>query len=67
MKIDVEGHELQVLKGSKNSLRKKLISKLVIEVHASCLNKLPEITQILKRYEYKIDGILEGVLCTRAK
>jgi FkbM family methyltransferase len=27
MKVDVEGHELEVLKGCQNSLRKKLISK----------------------------------------
>jgi glycosyltransferase involved in cell wall biosynthesis len=67
MKVDVEGHELEVLKECQNSLRKKLISKLIIEVHASCLNKLPEITQTLKRYKYKIDGILLGVLYARAK
>jgi len=67
VKIDVEGHELEVLEGCQNSLRKKLVNRLIIEVHTTCLNKLPEIVQLLKRYNYKIDGIFEGVLYARAK
>ena len=67
MKVDVEGHELEVLKGCQNSLRKKLISKLIVEVHTPVRVRLLGITQLLKSYRYKIDGIFEGVLYTRAK
>jgi FkbM family methyltransferase len=67
MKVDVEGHELEVLKGCQNSLRKKLISKLIVEVHTPVRVRLLGITQLLKSYRYKIDGIFEGVLYARAK
>jgi len=33
VKVDVEGHELEVLKGCQDSLRKKLINRLIVKVH----------------------------------
>jgi FkbM family methyltransferase len=66
VKIDVEGHEVQVLNGGKNSLKKKLINKLIIEIHTPIKVRLPTIIRLLKSYGYKIDGIFEGVLYARA-
>jgi len=67
VKVDVEGHELQVLKGMKESLRKGLVNKLIIEVHTPVKERLPHIISIIKYYQYKIDGIYRGVLYARRK
>lgn len=56
LKIDVEGYEIEVLKGAKNILTKK--PKLDIEIHCSSfdnpLNKVSEILAILSLSDYHI-------------
>jgi len=47
VKIDTEGAELQILKGSINSLKSKKISKLIIEVHKDIIST-DEILNFLK-------------------
>ena len=39
LKIDTEGHELYVLKGSKNLLKKNLVKYLLIEINYSNMYK----------------------------
>jgi FkbM family methyltransferase len=47
VKIDTEGAELQILKGSINSLKSKKISKLIIEVHKD-ITSVKEVLDFLK-------------------
>jgi FkbM family methyltransferase len=56
VKIDVEGYELNVLKGAENSLKRGVIKRLVIEVH---IDHVPTriITQYLKRHGFQIIGV----------
>jgi FkbM family methyltransferase len=56
IKIDVEGAELKVLRGAKNTLR-KFKPKLIIEVHP-LLVKLSSIESLLKKYKYKIKKVM---------
>lgn len=53
MKIDVEGYELEVLKGCEKVLSNSIIKRLVIEVHRDVI-PLQFIISFLKSYRYKI-------------
>ncbi len=52
-KIDVEGSELSVLMGAKESLKRKFIERLVIEVHKDIINSW-ELKKLLEKFNYKI-------------
>ncbi|MBL4707148.1 MAG: FkbM family methyltransferase [Flavobacteriales bacterium] len=53
LKIDVEGHEIEVLKGAKNSL--KNFSKIAIEIHNTMLSKaqIKELVELLSIEDFK--------------
>lgn len=57
VKIDVEGGELEVLRGMKNLLAKGKV-KIICEVHTTLLSSLgystQEITKLLSQYGYNI-------------
>jgi hypothetical protein len=53
MKIDVEGAELEVLKGAHNILSKAKNITLIIEIHSSELYK--SIVKFLDFYNFKIE------------
>jgi FkbM family methyltransferase len=66
VKIDVEGSELIVLMGAKESLKRKFIERLVIEVHKDIVNSW-ELKKMLERFGYKIvlevdSGLLKGII-----
>ena len=52
IKIDVEGSELDVLRGLKNRLSRRLVNFIVLEVHSSSL--LNECIKMLKMFGYKV-------------
>jgi len=52
IKIDVEGSELDVLRGLKNKLSRRLVNFIVLEVHSSSL--LNECIKMLKMFGYKV-------------
>jgi len=56
-KIDVEGAELKVLKGSKKLLEKHVIERFVIELHVDVVNET-SIIKSLRNYDYKIDKLV---------
>lgn len=70
MKVDVEGAELSVLRGARNSLEERLIDRLIVEVHKTV--NTPEILiEFLKSYGYIIDAYFDineykGMLFSRA-
>lgn len=53
LKVDVEGHEIEVLKGAKNSL--KSFSKIAIEIHNTMLSKaqVKELVELISIEDYK--------------
>lgn len=55
IKVDVEGHELKVLKGLKNTLNNKKVSKIIFESDNNFLESNSEIKEFLNGfgYEYK--------------
>jgi len=53
VKIDVEGAEVQVLKGSLETIR-RFHPKIIVEVHEWLGVKSNEIMQLLKKYGYKL-------------
>jgi len=52
IKIDVEGSELDVLRGLKSRLSKRLVNFIVLEVHSSSL--LNECIKMLKMFGYEV-------------
>ncbi len=55
VKIDVEGAEFQVLRGAKETLAKKGIHNLIIELHTQA--RKPELEALLKDYGYTMRWI----------
>lgn len=56
-KLDVEGHELQALKGAENSLAKGKIDAILIEVSQSTFE---DVRQFLGQLKYRLHAITEG-------
>lgn len=56
MKIDVEGYEMKVLQGCRDTLTKGLVDRFVIEVHVDQV-KTPEVIEYLKEFGYKAVGV----------
>ncbi|WP_054856740.1 FkbM family methyltransferase [Vulcanisaeta sp. JCM 16159] len=52
MKIDVEGYEMRVLMGSRSTLSKGLIDKLIIEVHTDQVRTI-DVINYLSDYGYR--------------
>lgn len=53
LKIDVEGHELMVLKGLKNTIAKKSIKKIIFETDNNFLECDSEIKSFLNLFGYQ--------------
>ena len=53
LKMNVEGMELQALKGAKQSLRKGKISNIVITIHPPFKQNAKKIMEHLRNMEYK--------------
>lgn len=63
LKIDVEGAEKYVFEGMINSLRNKIIKKIVFEVNPKCVNygyQTSYTPELLKHYGYKIYELSKG-------
>jgi hypothetical protein len=60
VKVDVEGHELQVFEGMLNSFSKGAIGSIVFERHQQCDDQDP-VVQLLRKYNYKIFKIHKGL------
>jgi FkbM family methyltransferase len=58
LKIDVEGHELPVLRGLCESLRSGLVSRLVVEITPG--SQAYEIEDLLMPYAQRVDCWIEG-------
>lgn len=56
MKIDVEGYEMKVLKGSRKALMKGLVKRIVVEVHIDQV-KTSEVVEYLREFGYEAVGI----------
>jgi FkbM family methyltransferase len=70
MKIDVDGHELEVLKGCENLLGSGIIKTILIEIDKNCASS-PEIITILEKNKFRIhkiyphgDGIISNYIFT---
>jgi len=57
MKIDIEGGELNALKGATNSLKTNIIKNIIIEISPKFNNDSAEILEILKDNNYDIFNI----------
>jgi len=66
VKIDVEGHELEVVTGGKNTLTNmKTGGRILVEIHPDSLNK-SEIIGLLKSYGFEIEQLdIEYFLATK--
>ena len=57
--MDIEAHEIYALEGMKESLSKKAVDHLIIEVHPKLLQEIGrtgvEVIQILENNGYKVD------------
>lgn len=61
IKIDVEGMEIDVLRGMKDTLREINPEALFIEIHT--LTQLKDIIEILSQYGYILDRVMESHTC----
>jgi len=52
LKIDVQGHELHVLRGTHQFLREKRVEVLVVEAHEACGVSAREVTSLMMSYGY---------------
>lgn len=59
LKVDVEGHELDVFNGSIDILRESRVRDIVFEEHEDYPT---EVTELLKKYNYTIYKIDKGIL-----
>lgn len=59
LKLDVEGHEFEVLQGAKNSLKQKKIKNLLFEEHSVFPSP---VTELLESSGYKIFRLWKGFL-----
>jgi FkbM family methyltransferase len=73
MKIDVDGHELEVIKGCENLLNSKELESILIEIDKNCPSS-NKIIEILENKKFKIkeiyphgDGILSNYIFIRSK
>lgn len=64
-KVDVEGHELEVFEGMKNSLRAGKIGSIIFERHQQC-NTTDAVVKFLYDFNYKIFRIYKSFLKTEA-
>jgi hypothetical protein len=55
-KIDVEGYEMNVLRGAKRALERGLIKRFIIEVHKDQVST-EDVIKYLSSYGYKVDTI----------
>jgi hypothetical protein len=69
VKIDVEGAELDVLKGMKDTMNPNI--KIILEVHPDLLFRLgqnvSEITNLVRSYNFKIYSISESGLINESQ
>ncbi len=72
MKIDVDGHELEVIKGCENLLDSKELKSILIEIDKNCAGS-DKIIEILENKKFKIknryphgNGILSNYIFTRS-
>jgi len=56
LKIDVEGAELDVLKGNINALNEGIVDRMIVEMHETCVN-LKDMTEFLQERSYLVDGV----------
>jgi FkbM family methyltransferase len=56
VKIDVEGYEMNVLRGLEKSLRKGLVERLIIEVHKDQI-KTSDLVSYLQNHGYRLDEV----------
>jgi len=66
VKVDVEGAEYSVLKGAINLLRKRAVSRWIVEIHSLAEFNLPMIILLLKTNGYLIDAYSEGFLFAKS-
>ena len=60
-KIDVEGHELEVLRGMKDALNSRCIGSIVFERHKDCDARDPVI-ELLCHHNYRVFRLYKGLL-----
>ncbi|MBS7622844.1 FkbM family methyltransferase [Candidatus Bathyarchaeota archaeon] len=58
LKLDVEGAEMAVIRGGSNSLRHKLIKKMIVEVHKT-VNHPEKVKKYLVNEGYVVDGYFD--------